>query len=230
MLLFPSQNVYFPMRYLTLLPFCCLFACSPQVPEERNGFVMVEAENYLRQSEDAIRRWETIDTSQPIEGKVDPDESHHTSASGKAYLEALPDTRVTHDDVITPGINFSNEPGKMAIVDYKVKFTTPGRYYVWVRAFSSGSEDNGIHVGLNGEWPESGQRMQWCEGKNKWTWESKQRTAAVHCGEARLLYLDIPNSGTHTISFSLREDGFEFDAFALSKEYVSPAESRKNRP
>jgi hypothetical protein len=210
------------MRFLLLVLLCCLFSCSPKIPEEQNGYVMVEAENYVHQSKDAIRQWEIIDTNKPLKDKIDPDKSHHKSASGKAYLEALPDTRVTHDDVITPGVNFSNKPGEMAIVDYKIGFNTPGRYYVWVRAFSSGSEDNGIHVGLNGEWPESGQRMQWCEGKNKWTWESKQRTKEVHCGVPKLLFLDIPAAGVHTISFSLREDGFEFDAFVLSQGYIHP--------
>jgi len=213
------------MRFLFLFTFFCLFACSPSIiATEKDGFVMVEAESYLRQSKDNVRRWETINSADPKKVLVDPDESHHTSASGNSYLEALPDTRVTHDDVLTRGVNFSNEPGEMAIIDYNVRFSTPGRYYVWVRAYSSGSEDNGIHVGLNGAWPESGQRMQWCEGKNQWTWESKQRTEAVHCGEEKLLYLDIPNAGIHKISFSLREDGFEFDAFALSTIYASPGE------
>ena len=31
-------------------------------------------------------------------------------------------------------------------------------------------------MGLDGKWPESGQRLQWCEGKRSWQWESKQRT------------------------------------------------------
>jgi len=61
----------------------------------------------------------------------------------------------------------------MAVLTYNVHFSTPGRYYVWARAYSTGSEDNGLHVGLNGDWPASGQRMQWCQGKNNWRWESK---------------------------------------------------------
>jgi hypothetical protein len=92
-----------------------------------------------------------------------------------------------------------------------VYFHTPGRYYVWVRAYSTGSEDNGLHVGLNGTWPASGQRLQWCEGKNSWRWESKQRTQKQHCGEPHKIYLDIEEPGVHVVSFSMREDGFEFD-------------------
>ena len=49
--------------------------------------------------------------------------------------------------------------GKMALVSYPVYFNNPGRYYVWVRAYSTGTEDNGLHVGLDGTWPELGQRL-----------------------------------------------------------------------
>lgn len=212
------------MRYLSFFLVFLLTSCSPSMPEEKDGFVEVEAEAYDQQTLDDVRRWVTIKATTPDEGLADPDESHTATASGGAYLEALPDTRVTHDDELIPGTNFSNEPGKMAIVNYPIRFTTPGRYYVWVRAYSAGAEDNGIHVGLNGQWPESGQRMQWCEGKNKWTWASKQRTKEIHCGVEKLIYLDIPTAGKHTVSFSLREDGFEFDAFVLERDYINPDE------
>jgi hypothetical protein len=100
-----------------------------------------------------------------------------------------------------------------------VKFNNPGKYYVWVRCYATGTEDNGIHVGLNGEWVESGRRMQWCRSQNKWTWDSKQRTKEEHCGIKKQIYLDIPSAGMHTISFSMREDGFEFDKWIMTKEY-----------
>ncbi len=216
--------ILFVMRFFTLLPLLCLFACSPRIAVETNGYLMVEAESFNQQTANDIRQWVIIDGDTANDSFTDPDESHHATASGGAYLEALPDTRVTHDDELVKGENFSNEAGKMAILEYPVSISTPGRYYVWVRAYSSGTEDNGIHVGLNGNWPESGQRMQWCEGKNQWTWASKQRTKEIHCGVEKLIYLDIPTAGKHTVTFSLREDGFEFDAFVLTQEYQVPGE------
>jgi hypothetical protein len=192
-----------------------------KVPGEKKGFVAVEAEHFFSQTNDEIRKWHIIgENSKPDSQQFDANISK--TASAKSYIAVLPDTRVTHDDKLIAGENFSNEPGKMAVVSYKVKFKNPGKYYVWVRAFSTGSEDNGIHVGINGQWPESGQRMQWCEGKNQWTWASKQRTEAVHCGEEQLIFLEIPSAGEHIISFSMREDGFRFDKFVLSKEYKIP--------
>ena len=186
--------------------------------QENNGSVAIEAEYFNKQSKSDIRQWYI--TSKDAESKVgrDEDEQHYLGASNTTYIELLPDTRVTHSDALVKGENFSNKAGEVGVLHYKVRITNPGRYYVWVRAFSIGSEDNGIHVGINGTWPEHGQRMQWCKGKNKWTWESKQRTKEEHCGVPKEIYLDIDKAGTHDIQFSMREDGFEFDKFILTKD------------
>ncbi|WJJ97742.1 hypothetical protein [Algibacter luteus] len=186
--------------------------------EEQDGIVAVEAEFFYKQSLAELRQWYITSKNEAPKIGRDDDAQHCYDASNNAYLEILPDERVTHDDQLIHGENFTNEPGKMGVLSYKVKFNTPGRYYVWVRAFSTGGEDNGIHVGLNGTWPEHGQRMQWCQGKNQWTWESKQRTKEIHCGVPHEIYLDIPNPGIHDIQFSMREDGFEFDKFILTKD------------
>jgi len=159
-----------------------------------------------------------------------PDPEHIAGASGNAYIEILPDTRVTPKDKLikfeNPGstgeiaklVNFTDIPGKLAVLHYKVNIKQPGRYYVWARAYSTGPEDNGVHVGFDGNWPEHGQRMQWCEGKDKWAWASKQRTEKEHCGVPKEIYLDIDKAGVHDIQFSLREDGFEMDKFILAKD------------
>ena len=191
---------------------------ADMVFEERDGLVAVEAEMFSRQNAVEKRRW-YVTTPEHTPGiKPDGDENHAAAASGRAYLELLPDTRRTHGDKLIGGENFSNEPGRMAILSYPVQFKTPGRYYVWVRAHSTGSEDNGLHVGLDGAWPESGRRLQWCEGKRTWRWESKQRTEKQHCGEPYKIYLDIKDAGLHIISFSMREDGFEFDKWLMTTD------------
>lgn len=200
----------------------CLFLLFPFVAlaqsfHEKDGFLKVEAENFNEQTLTDIRNWYVVTPETVFDGNLrDVDENHASSASGNSYIEILPDTRSNHDETLIPGENFSGEPGKMAVIHYKVQVSNPGRYYVWVRAFSTGSEDNGVHVGLNGTWPESGRRMQWCEGKNKWTWASKQRTKEVHCGVPGLIYLDIEEAGEHEIQFSMREDGFEMDQWIMT--------------
>jgi hypothetical protein len=192
-----------------------------QVFTEKNGKVMVEAEQFYSQEKDLTRKWYIIDKQSALLYKG-VDTVQCAFAGENVFIAVLPDTRTTHDDKLIHEENFSNEPGKMAIVNYKIHFSDTGKYYVWVKAYSTGTEDNGIHVGLDGEWPESGQRMQWCEGKGQWSWASKQRTEANHCGEGKLIFLNITSPGDHIISFSMREDGFRFDKFSLNKTWEIP--------
>jgi hypothetical protein len=210
---------------MEVLILMALLTGAPGSAEEKNGLVLVEAERFDAQERDAVRRWYRLDGAAPPPALAGAADSHAATASGGAYLKLLPDTRRTHGDKLIRGENFSDEPGQIAVLRYPIRFHTPGRYYLWVRAFSTGSEDNGIHAGLNGQWPESGRRMQWCDGKNSWRWQASQRTEANHCGEPGKIWLDIPAAGVHTVSFSMREDGFEFDCFLLTTDpnYVPPA-------
>lgn len=191
---------------------------SDVVFAEHDGLVAVEAEHFFRQTLAEVRSWHVASSESSPEVIPDGDPPHVGGASGGAYLEVLPDTRRTHADKLINGTNFSNTPGKLAVLHYKVHFSTAGRYYVWVRAHSTGPEDNGLHVGLDGSWPASGQRMQWCAGKNTWHWESRQRTEKEHCGEPFKIFLDVKEAGEHTIHFSMREDGFEFDKWLLTTD------------
>ncbi|TWU28709.1 DUF5060 domain-containing protein [Bythopirellula polymerisocia] len=208
---------------------CSVFGKSSTEPmaapdlvfEEIDGVLAVEAEHFISQERKEVRAWYRVEEYQLPDLKPDPDGPHLLGSSGASYLESLPDSRTTHDDKIVIGDNIFSDPGQAGILTYKVYFNNPGRYYVWVRHFSTGSEDNGIHVGLDGEWPESGMRWQTIK-KNGWAWESRQRTEEMHVGERFKLYLDILEAGEHRIHFSVREDGFEFDKFVLAsnRDYV----------
>lgn len=189
---------------------------SPElVFDEVDGIIAVEAEHFYKQTLTDKRAWHIISSGNAPDTKPDADPSHAEGASGGASLEILPDTRVTHSDEMAVGENFTDEPGKLAVVYYKVNIKTPGRYYVWLRSFSTGTEDNGVHVGLNGEWPESGQRWQ-TVNKNAWAWDCKQRTKEFHTGVPMQLFLDIEKPGEHDIMLSMREDGFEIDKLVLA--------------
>ena len=207
---------------LALLPAALGAETSPlAAPEllllEQDGRVTGEAEHFIAQSLTAPRAWHLVAPGQVPTVLPDGDSPHLEGASGGAYLEALPDVRRTHYEPIVVGESFSNTGGAMAVLSYRVRFSTPGRYYVWVRACSTGGEDNGLHVGLNGDWPESGLRWQTTH-KRQWAWDSRQRTDAVPRGEKHKLYLDIPSPGEHLVQFSLREDGFEFDRWLLTTD------------
>lgn len=175
--------------------------------------ILVQAEDFVAQRAGEIRQW-------CIAADCPPGWEREGAQS---YIALVPDTRVTHDDALVRGENFSGEPGRMAILSYDVEFPTAGRWHLWLRANSRGTEDNGVHAGLNGEWPESGARVQFCEGRNQWFWESAQRTVEDHCGVRGGLWLDVPTAGTHRVEFSMREDGFVFDAFYLTQNPHAPS-------
>ena len=196
---------------------------------EQNGIAVIEAEKfYSINNKKSNAKWYLTTLNNAPNIKPDPDPSHAGSASGKGYVEILPDTRVyghndskPEDKIIREGANtnFHAKGGEGPIINYKVYFNTKGTYYVWLRAFSTGKEDNGAHVGINGTWPATGERVQWCAGKNKWTWTRAQRNnpKQFHCGGKGEIQLEIPSKGFHTISVSMREDGFELDKIIMAK-------------
>ena len=215
------------LMFVTLCAFTATWAAGPDarqpivgqdvVFEEVGGVVAVEAEHFHKQTLNTVRSWYVFTPDQ--QPKIDPDGDppHLADASGGAYVEILPDTRRTHDDKLISGQNFINTAGKMAVLHYKVHFNTPGKYYVWARIFSTGPEDNGMHVGIDGTWPETDQRMQWT-GKQNWVWGSKQRTTKKHSGEPYKLFLNVDKPGEHVIAFAMREDGTEFDKWMMIQE------------
>ena len=80
---------------------------------ENNGMIAVEAEYFNKQSNFELRQWYI--TSKDAISKVgnDNDEQHHLGASNDAYIEILPDTRVSHSDKLIQGENFSNKAGEI---------------------------------------------------------------------------------------------------------------------
>lgn len=174
----------------------------------------VEAENFSALSGGwTLTNHDNIPTISP-----DPDPPHHQSASGRANMELLPDTRVTHDDELVRDGNFWGRSGTGPRMEYDLTIPEAGRYIVFVRAYSTGIEDNGIHVGFDNLKPASGERIQLCAGKNKWTWSSAQRVTTNHCGTPKTIFLDFPSAGDYTVKFYAREDGYELDQFLLLKE------------
>ena len=125
---------------------------------EVDGVVAVEAEHFIQQDLTQTRAFHVVSTVNDPGVRPDPDPAHAATASGRAYIEILPDTHLDDSEPATDGINVSNTPGQHAVVSYRVRFTRGGRYYFWGRSFSTGSSDNSVHLGLNGEWPESGRR------------------------------------------------------------------------
>lgn len=191
------------------------FSLSLHAAEEKNGVITIEAESFARQTLNEKRSWHITSATATPEVTPDGDPVHLEGASGGAYIELLPDTRRSHDDKLINGENFANTGGTMAVLSYPVKVSAPGRYFIWVRAYSTNSEDNGLHFGIDGEWPESGARWQTVQ-KDGWNWDCKQRTEKEHTGVPMQLWLDIDKAGDHELLMSMREDGIEVDQIILA--------------
>ena len=182
--------------------------------------ISVEAEDYEVSAFDGEDlRW-TLTEPTTAQTSQDPDGNNSDGAVGQQYLELLPDVRVVHGDPFGPPTALWGDPGTGPELEYEIDFPEAGRYYVHVRLNSSGSEDNGIHVGLNDSWPPSGSRIQSCASGQGWTWTSRQRNSggAGPCGANFTIWLDVEQPGVNTVKFSAREDGFELDRFVLIKD------------
>ena len=120
---------------------------SPAVAQDYTA-IRIEAENFTSRNSD----WQITTPSALPADPVDP---FHQNASGDSYMELLPDSRVTHDDEILQGQNFWGGPGAGPALHYNVNVAQPGRYIIYAKAYSTGTEDNGIHVGINSTTPET---------------------------------------------------------------------------
>ncbi|MBV5349111.1 hypothetical protein JZU61_05605, partial [bacterium] len=66
--------------------------------EEKDGLVAVEAELFYKQILTQNRQWYITSSGKLPSATPNPDPDHIAGASGNAYIEILPDTRVTPKD------------------------------------------------------------------------------------------------------------------------------------
>ncbi len=180
------------------------------VARETGGFVVVEAEHFFAQTHTEKRAWHITDAATTPSVGRDIDPPNFATASGGASIEVLPDEGNDGTPPV-PGLSIANEPGAMAVVSWRVHFKTAGRYYIWSRAFGTDGDDNTLHYGIDGTWPDSSARSHTFGGK-KWQWANRHRQ---HKGK---LFFDITTPGVHVITASMREDGCELDQFVLTTD------------
>jgi hypothetical protein len=186
--------------------------------EEKDGVVVVEAEHFVRQTRDQIRRWYLSSAKHTPTAKPDPDPVMVTDASNGTYIEVLPDTFVHQHERGIDGINIGLAPGSIAVVHYPIHFSQPGRYYIWTRMRSNDDEDNTLNFGLNDDWPASARCLQFPKLKKVWWWGGVIRDARGPSFPHHRAYIDVPSAGVHTVMYSMREDGMEFDKFLLTMD------------
>jgi hypothetical protein len=157
----------------------------PHIPEE-NGQVYLEAEEYMRQTP-AITPTASWLTQTVITGYV-----------GTGYVTAWPNTGLEITDTYT-----ATSPK----LSYTIRFTTPGRYHVWLRGYAAETESDAVYVALDN------QPAQLMTGfsKMKWAWWNKNQAGVP-------VTIEIPEAetGLHTFKIWLAEDGFRLDRILLT--------------
>ena len=88
---------------------------------------------------------------------------------------------------------------------------------IWIRVYSSNSEDDAVHVGLDGEWPVAAARWR-TTINDEWGWQRNRRflTHAEEGGVPLLAYLDVQQTGQRDLRISMREDGAKLDKIVLA--------------
>ncbi|MBE0678687.1 MAG: hypothetical protein IH592_07975, partial [Bacteroidales bacterium] len=165
------------------------------------GMLAFEAENFYRQTLTSDRMWHLVTpTTTPSIGP-DSDEPEISGASEHAYLELLPDARQKDEDGVNSKSSIYGNGGQGAVLSYFVDFQDIGKYYLWVRAFAHDGDDNTLHAGIDGTWPESAKKLTF--GGKQWRWSNTQRDTKA------MIYLEVPTKGLHEVMLSMREDGCE---------------------
>jgi hypothetical protein len=169
--------------------------------QEQNGLVVIEAENAMRFTDRSGYSWRP--------------QTDVGGFAGPSFVRAEPEQKSGAAD---PYSAYSPS------LEYTINFTTPGRYYVWVRAFANDSGANSLHLGWNGAEISMGRNLSWSE-TGVWVW-----TRRVESGTAQIT---VDAAGQHTLNVWMREDGARLDRLILTTDpnYTptdnGPAESLK---
>ena len=153
--------------------------------QEQNGQVVIEVENYH-----AMAPGSQGHTWQPVTG--------FNGYSGVSALQALPNS----------GTNTQLNPTGPRL-DYKVNFTTPGTYTVYLRGLKPDGDnsDDSVLIGLNGQVATTGNwGLEGFKSYFAWTKDDTDHSQTVQ----------IPDPGVYTINVWMREDGTVIDKLWLT--------------
>jgi RHS repeat-associated protein len=176
----------------------------PDVYQEADGLVVMEAANYYAQVERSQQAW------QPRQGLA--------GYEGESYLQLLPGLGALYaSDYIT----------RSPELQYRIYFNNPGDYTVWIYGAAVGAAGDSLHVGLNGA---AGQAEAITGFRfNEWSWSAQTMAA----GAPATATISIPEAGLYTLNVWGREDGLRLNRIllALDPAYVpegnGPTESQR---
>lgn len=153
-------------------------------------------------------RWVVVDSllaSQGSEGDSDP--GHASTASDGRYLELLPDERRAPGDPSSTADAWQT-PGVGPRLEIDLDFPEAGRWEVYARAYSTGSEDDRVFVALDGDFSTAA-ILDLCDQRDVWVWSK--------CHGDNEPAVSVPSPGIHTVQLAGLDDGFELDRVMLAR-------------
>jgi len=154
---------------------------QPTIPD---NIVSIEAEHFIQRISSNTHKWEPerITGASITSVRAQPDNG--TSMPYPNYLTLSPQ------------------------LDYRVNFVRTGIHYVWLRGFGSGTADNLVHAGLDGQRQSTAESIK-IASYNEWTW-----SGITEIGTYAMI--NVPSAGIHTINIYMHQDGFSLDKIALT--------------
>ncbi|MGD9363538.1 MAG: hypothetical protein PVH85_32040, partial [Desulfobacterales bacterium] len=154
---------------------------QPTIPD---NIVSIEAEHFIERISSITHQWE-------------PDS---TAGASIMAVRAQPDSGTSrpYPDYLTSSPR----------LDYRVNFVRTGLHYVWLRGYASGTGDDLVHVGLNGQRQSSAENIN-IEDYDKWIWSGTTQNGS-HA------MINVPSAGIHTINVYMHQDGFRLDKIVLT--------------
>jgi hypothetical protein len=157
---------------------------------ESGGIATFEAENYLTKSAGT--------GNLPAANWVRSTEQAGYSGSGAMGSTFLGDSSL-----------FSGDSTHGAALTYRVRFTSLGTYYAWVRILGPGGAANSIHAGFSGNPLTYGLRGMEVNASG-WHWEETAAGSRVS--------FSVIKPGDHIFNIWMREDGTYVDKIVLTKD------------
>ena len=153
---------------------------------EEDGQVVIEAERFDKAVKRGKQVWKQV--------------AKPSGYAAKGAMLAGPSDRDFHAS--------SDYATSSSELRYRIHFSTPGRYQVWVRAAAPSAASDSLHVGLDDEAPASGAELTVPPGG--WTWS---KTTA----DDEPATLDVAEAGFHTLNVWMAEDGLTLDRLLLTR-------------
>lgn len=154
--------------------------------QESGGQVVIEAEDADERVARGGRSWATATTP--------------AGWAGSGAVAVLPNTGAT----VNTGYATTAPQAR-----YRIRFTTTGTYQVWVRGHAPGTDDNSIHMGLDGAAMTSADRLQ-LTTYGSWAWSRGTMDGANAT-------ITVSTPGVRTLEMWMREDGFVVDRIMLTR-------------